>query len=204
MLRRTRDLHVRAVNGSEANTSDESNPWTRSAALHMLGINYRWSDIVHEERTPLDKDKDEALMKDRSYGGYTDSILCAGDRAPDAPLVYASGVDTTLFKLLEPSKHAVIIFASDIQSVEEKRMNEVREALAGLPKGVVQVIITSAEGKVNIPSASHTVIDRKGFAASSYLVGKEKVIVIIRPDTYIGAIVKGPEGVKKYFSHIFH
>ena len=88
--------------------------------------------------------------------------------------------------------------------MEEKRVNEVQEALAELPKGAAQVIIVSAEGRVNTPCANHTVIDREGFAASSYLVENEKVIVIIRPDTYIGAVVKGSEGVKKYFSLIFN
>ena len=204
MLRRTSELHVKTMNSDETDTLDANSGWARSKALFMLGNNYRWSDIVYEERTPLDKVKDEAVMKNRSYGGYADSILCAGDRAPDAPLVQLSGEETTLFKLFDPSKHAVIIFASDHQSVEEKCVNEVREAVAGLPKEAVQVIVVSGEGRANIPGIDHMVIDREGHAASSYLVENEKVIVIIRPDTYIGAIVKGSEGVKKYFSLIFN
>ena len=142
-------------------------------------------------------------MKNRSYGGYTDPTLCAGDRAPDAPLIKVSGEDTTLFKLFDTAKHAVIIFVSDGQTEEEKRVKEVQEVLAGLPNGSIQVIVVSSQGK-NIPGIDHAVIDRDGLAASSYLVENESVIVIVRPDTYIGGIAKGAEGVKKYFSLIFN
>ena len=204
MLRRTSELHAKTMNSRNTDPADGNSPWTRSSALFMLGINYRWSGIVHEERTVLDKVKDRELMKDRSYGGYTDSVLCAGDRAPDAPLVKVSGEDTTLFKLFDTAKHTVIVFASDDQAEEEKRVKEVQEVLIGLPKGATKVIVVSGQGKINLPGVDHTVIDRDGLAASTYLVENEKLIVIIRPDTYIGGIVKGAEGVNKYFSLIFN
>ena len=204
MLHRTSELHFKTMNSRGADIVDEDSPWTRTSALFMLGINYRWSGIVHDERTALNKVKDGELMRNRSYGGYTNSTLCAGDRAPDAPLVKVSGEDTTFFKLFDTAKHAVIIFASDDQATEEKRVKGVQEALARLPKGTAQVIVVSSQGKINIPGVDHTVIDRNCLAARSYLVENEKIIVIIRPDTYIGAIVKGASGVKKYFSLIFN
>ena len=204
MLRRTSDLHVKTMHTRLDDSKEAFDGWIRTRALFMLGINYRWSDIVYDERTKLDKVKDEALMKASSYGGYTEQIICAGDRAPDAPVIQDNGSETTLFKLFNPAKHAVLIFVSDNQAVEEERVQEVLKALDGYPKDTIQTILVSSNEKIKVVGVDYTVIDRDRHAASSYLTENEKVMVVIRPDTYVGAVVKGAEGLKNYFSTIFN
>ena len=112
--------------------------------------------------------------------------------------------EATLFKLFNPAKHAVLIFASDNQAVEEERVQEVLKVLDGYPKDTIQTILVSSDEKVKVAGVDHTVIDRDRHAASSYLIDNENVMVVIRPDTYVGAVVKGAEGLKNYFSTIFN
>ncbi|KAI0314589.1 FAD binding domain-containing protein [Amylostereum chailletii] len=75
---------------------DKASGWFRwrNGALHMYGINYRFSDIVLEERDATPQDDEDTRA--RAYQGYEGArTLRAGDRAPEAPgLVSADRKET--------------------------------------------------------------------------------------------------------------
>jgi hypothetical protein len=77
MLNKTTDLLYQSLPlGGKINFDK----FSRSTDLNMLGINYRGSPIVLDERTADDGSVYNA------YGNTEGELnLCAGDRAPDAP-----------------------------------------------------------------------------------------------------------------------
>ncbi|EED81392.1 predicted protein [Postia placenta Mad-698-R] len=54
---------------------------TRDDHVKQFGVNYRWSSIVLDERTPVDEGED---IRANAYGSQKGDVLRAGDRAPDA------------------------------------------------------------------------------------------------------------------------
>ncbi|KAG1809470.1 FAD binding domain-containing protein [Suillus variegatus] len=171
----------------------------RTPILFMLGINYRFSDIVLDEFAIPGKPIN-------AYGELDEEHLEAGDRAPDAPnLVQVGCGDSdvkTLFSLYRPWYHTVLVFAPShagaapiLGTLEAYDTSVVRSAVV-LPSSAP---VTSAASPADL-----VFVDREGYAYSAYIVeaGQTRVFVI-RPDGVIGAIVRGTEGVKKYFSGIF-
>ena len=76
--------------------------------LSMLGVNYRWSSIVIDEITKA-KPVDAHVVLD-------ESILVAGDRAPDAPglnVVKAGAqvAETRFFDLFKATYHTVRLWS---------------------------------------------------------------------------------------------
>ncbi len=234
MLQQTTGLYKKAVSESVYDkTSEEPDPknpgkrkggaWTRGGALYMLGINYRWSSIVYEERDSslLDKEANQALiaeMEANAYGGGYPGV-CAGDRAPEAPglvICRASkhivdsgdGGETSLFKLLSPSKHSIFVFTSSsaLADASKDTLGGIAERPAA--KDIIQafVICRSAppDGALeSLDGVDGVLVDRDGHAHDGYHVKDDGLtVVIVRPDGYIGAIVKDRTGVKKYFRKI--
>lgn len=222
MLRKTTELYQQTFD--EAKLADKERDraaWRRGGELFMLGINYRWSSIVLEERNPNlgDEEKRKSLveeMKMHSYGGYQGE-LCAGDRAPEAPGLIISqssntlkktGEETSLFKLLSFLKHSVVIFAP---SSDHHTVDDILLAIGKLPTSTetVQVILVTqvnTDGAVdeNKQDVAYALIDRDGHAHGGYFVKEgELTIVVIRPDGYVGAVVKDKGGVERYFGQIF-
>lgn len=220
MLHKTTELYQQTYDEAKSTDIQDRVSLRRGTELCMLGINYRWSSIVLEERDPnlSDEEKRKSLMaemKARSYGGYQGG-LCAGDRAPDAPGLVIShssdplkkiGEETSFFKLFSFLRHSIIIFAP---SSERNVVDRILQAAAKVPvtKENVQVfIITQAETEHADGAhqeVAYTLIDRDGHAHDGYFVKEgELTIVIIRPDGYVGAITKDESGVEKYFAQIF-
>ncbi|KAG1904388.1 FAD binding domain-containing protein [Suillus fuscotomentosus] len=174
-------------------------PAARSPILFMLGINYRFSDIVLDEFAIPGKPIN-------AYGVLDEEHLEAGDRAPDAPnLVQVGGGDSdvkTLFGLYRPWYHTMLVFApSHADAVP------ILGALEAYDTSVVRsaVVLPSSASVTSVASpADFVFVDQEGHGYSAYLVeaGQTRVFVI-RPDGVIGAIVRGTEGMKKYFSGIF-
>lgn len=83
----------------------------------------------------------------------------------------------------------------------------VTEYLRGLPAGTVQPIILVPQGCATLshpPDVKFVLRDTEGLAFRAYgAVESEERVVVIRPDGYVGAISRGAEGAKKYFSMIF-
>ncbi|KAF9017773.1 hypothetical protein BDZ89DRAFT_960743, partial [Hymenopellis radicata] len=166
----------------------------RNSALEMYGINYRYSDIVLDERSALSEDKEDMLA--HAYAGYEGrGTLCAGDRAPEASgLVRGDGEETSLLRLFCPAMHTVVVFG-DMGVV-----NGV--SVKNLPGDCVQVygIVKKGTGK----DEGDVFVDRDGHAYGAYMVGEgDGIMVVVRPDGFIGAVVKDWEGVETYFGKIF-
>ncbi|KAL1755003.1 FAD binding domain-containing protein [Schizophyllum commune] len=162
--------------------------WERKSELQQLGVNYRGSDIVLDERNSA---------KDAMPSAYGSGAggLRAGDRAPCAPL-RGEGVQK-LFDVLDSMRHTVLVFTAD-----EGKAKAVVDAVKALPDGVAQTTVIVPQGKaLNIPGVK-VVEDVEGHAYRTYQVGGEPAAFVVRPDGAIGAIVFEAEGVARYFAKI--
>ncbi|KXN80953.1 Tetracenomycin polyketide synthesis hydroxylase TcmG [Leucoagaricus sp. SymC.cos] len=214
MLRATSQLYTHLVATPEekpiegpSKDDDRKSGWLRwrNSPLQLYGVNYRFSDIVLEKRDPahVSADKEETVA--RAYAGYEASgSLLAGDRAPEAPgLITATGEETCLFKnYLKPVHHTVMVFASDAEGV-----GSVLEQEGKWLESVVKILVITkkklGEGEMNSGRAIF-LVDSKSHAADAYHVEKEALnIVVVRPDGYVGAVVKDAEGANCYFRKIF-
>ena len=176
--------------------------WRRGGELLQLGINYRWSEIVIDERT---KQNNSVV---NPYGNEGDPLQ-AGDRAPEAPklkdLRAATGdadVETSFFRIFSPTQHTALIFTNDpsraapVFDALDRYPSETISSVLVLPKSAA---VAGAVGKVG-----KVVQDTEGHAYEAYAVPEDGLTVfIIRPDGVIGAIVLGAEGVERYRKLIF-
>ena len=174
--------------------------WTRGRVLKMLGINYRWSFIVVDERKAKPTEPTDV------YGGETGGELRAGDRALDAPALEPVGGDEggslTLFGIFRPTYHTVLVFTSDA-GCALPLLEEVKRYPAGSLK-VVVVYPRGVTGAAMVAGADYTVVDRDGHAYTAYGVSPEHPLVaVVRPDAVVGGIVFGMEGLRKYLKGVF-
>ncbi|RPD65610.1 hypothetical protein L226DRAFT_530850 [Lentinus tigrinus ALCF2SS1-7] len=172
----------------------------RDSGLPQLDINYRWSPVVFDARGR--GELDEEGLKARSYVGYPGEPVRAGDRAPEAPgLIDASGKETSLFEIFNPSTHTLLLFAQDGAG---SKVQEVVAAAQASP--LAQVTKTLIFGRDGVPVAvggAGSYHDKEGHAYKAYGVdGQLLTVVIVRPDGYIGAFVYDADGVHTYFTRI--
>ncbi|PIL27606.1 hypothetical protein GSI_10758 [Ganoderma sinense ZZ0214-1] len=170
----------------------------RNLALRQYGINYRWSPLVHDVRAPLGLSEDE--LKAHAYEGYPGGDVRAGDRAPDAPaLVGADGTETTLFKTFKPYYHTLLVFAPEGADVAG-----VVKAAQTLPEGLVRTVILSRNEVPSTVVGADVYHDKEGHAHKGYHVaGDGLVLIVVRPDGYVGGFVHDVEGLQTYFSRVF-
>ncbi|KAG0694761.1 FAD binding domain-containing protein [Suillus ampliporus] len=195
MLDITTSIHKETITKGEMSSQ-------RDPSLFMLGINCRFSNIVLNEFTTPAEGKGI-----NAYQALDEGHLEAGDRAPDAPnmlQVQRGESDVkTLFDLYRPWYHTVLVFAPSLADV-----TPILGALEACDKRVVRkaVVLPSSAPVVPVasPCADVVLVDKEGYAYSAYLVeANQTKVFVIRPDGVIGAIVRGAEGAKKYFSKIF-
>ncbi|TRM66351.1 FAD binding domain-containing protein [Schizophyllum amplum] len=162
----------------------------RGGALNMLGIHYRWSPIVKDER------RADAAEDERSSAYVGANGVCAGDRAPDAPV---DGNVTRLFDTFRVTRHVAFVFSTDSTPADE-----VTSFVATLPDGLCEVAAVSPPGAASgtQTKAAYTLRDSEGEACKAYEVTSYPIIVVVRPDGVIGAIVKSAEGVQQYFENL--
>lgn len=194
---------------------DESG-WKRPDSLFQLGVNYRWSTIVvdeqkkeivglqEEDEDDDDDDENEGDALD-SYGYKSDGRLRAGDRAPDAPgLIDRKNPNQSaqrLFKVFGVSHHTILVFAENAH-----QRASIFGTIAALPKGVARSILILRPGAAlpaNISPLDLIMEDQQWHVNDAYDLRRGCDVVVVRPDGVIGAIVKGPQGVKRYFDGIF-
>jgi hypothetical protein len=190
--------------------------------LFQLGVNYRWSSIVVDERKAIEAGREaeeDAYMEDfqfdddeddeeklDSYGVDHDGRLRAGDRAPDSsglkvrsPVRLAKQV-CQLFQIFASSHHTILIF-SDLAD-----FRDVLRVCSLYPKDAIRtVVITRAKKHVPLDTTSADFIldDRDGHAHASYCPRGICGIVVVRPDGVVGAIAQGRTGMNRYFRGIF-
>lgn len=194
---------------AKAGGKDRENAWKRGGDLHQFGVNYRWSPIVFDERTPKeDKPVDP-------YGHASDSsptgVVRAGERAPDASgliILAAKGgfnaahPTTSLFSMFSASHHTVIVFSNGTDKVQE-----VIAVLRAYPTGLLKTVLVRNDTTAPLSApdgVDWSVLDRDGHAHEGYKVQKDELlVVIVRPDGSVGGIVRGADGVGRYLDGVF-
>ncbi|KAJ3749303.1 FAD binding domain-containing protein, partial [Lentinula detonsa] len=172
----------------------------RGFELCMFGINYRGSPIVLDEVDPPAEVLDP-------YNMSADEPVRGGDHAPQAVgLKVLCGLSFT------STAHTALVFAGSIESLELVR--SLVRALTKYPHGMMRIMIVhSPEGE---PELVLEVQDTEGHAYASYLRGLDQsglpasgserkglVVVIVRADGHVGAIVKDAEGGDRYKQKLF-
>jgi hypothetical protein len=177
----------------------------RSKDFDMLGINYRGSPIVLDERSADDNSVYEAYGNMDLEGKLH---LRAGDRAPDAPglLDVKKQTTTSLFDIFKATYHTVLIFGTDtvIKAVATA------ESLNRFPAEIFHIIAClskDSEGEISkddLMDAITVLKDCKSHAYSAYLLAdQESGMFVVRPDGVLGAIIDSVEGLERYLTLVF-
>ncbi|TFK47960.1 monooxygenase [Heliocybe sulcata] len=190
----------------------DQSAWKRGGALNQLGVNYRWSSIVLDERTSV---KEVAQTVQAAYGqvvaGDGVEVIRAGDRAPDAPGLISrfpkssSEHPTSLFQIFKPTFHTALIFTRH----PEKAAAIAQFLQQALPPNSVYAVAiapgTSGYGPhVHFEAVDSAFIDVHGYAYKHYGVESEEMtVVLVRPDGVVGAVVSSTDGLERYFQNIF-
>lgn len=221
MIATTRGLLNAIISGEQSFVKGNHN---RGGPLRMLGVNYRGSPIVLDERTQLRSEE----MAD-VYGVRNDGLVVAGDRAPDAPglefiafgggregmIEDAEGKSTKLFEIFNSTSHTVLFFAAAQPESAGQDLSRALDTLKSYSIDIQPIILLRVPGDIQETSsfAIGTQVDGKNVRAYSdagrhafenYAVeGGGLTIVVVRPDGVIGAVVlSGAEGLRRYFSGI--
>jgi hypothetical protein len=177
--------------------------WFRGRNLFQLDVNYRWSNIVLDERFP------DASSEKNAYG-IKGQFARAGDRAPDAPALscaYAKDASlkesTRLFDLYRPDMHIALVFADGLTESAQILL----DSLDAFPKGTLQTALIHPKD-VSIPDSAAGSVDFifedvEGHAYRGYGITVNPAVAIVRPDAMIGLVATGPTGVEQYLSKVF-
>jgi hypothetical protein len=214
MLQRTTGLFGKS-------TATES--FERDTDLYMLGINYRWSDVVVDDRV----DPDSSEKKDTEYA-YVDrgDGVHAGDRAPEAPGIrmlhstaggikqqeqkLQQGDEVSLFELFTSAEHTAIIFLPSTD--DSTSAIALADALSAFPAGAIKTLVVlpadvsevSPDVLGSLAAAGTVLSDSKGHAFSGYgIQAGRPTVVIVRPDAYVGAYTQSTQGITKYRDMVF-
>lgn len=196
----------------------EEKAWDKDTTLLQLGVNYRWSSIVRDEREIAEarqKVEDDEFMADYefaseeaydadSYGNFLDGHLHAGDRAPNASglidrspsALFLTTYD--LFEIFGSHYHTVLIFS------ELADPRPILTLLRIYPPGtVLSVVVTRRAYSLDDLPADMVLEDLDGHAHNAYVANEIGGVVAIRPDGVVGAIVEEQYGLYRYFLSIF-
>lgn len=208
MLAATAQLYTHAISRLKPKDSvdatdvdeDKKTGWLRwrNDALELYGVNYRYSDLVLDERAGPLLDTEDALA--HAFAGYEGArTLRAGDRAPGASGLVLDGKEMTLFELLNAHQHTVFIFTAGGQAEYAK---DIAQAAQQYPPGVLQTYVVTRESEASWGMTA-VLGDRDGTAHASYLVeGEKPVTIVVRPDLFVGAVVDNVQGLQEYFGKI--
>ncbi|KAL1747151.1 FAD binding domain-containing protein [Schizophyllum fasciatum] len=180
MLQISNEMHSRLF-AREAPKEGDAEPFHHPDSTHQLGVNYRHSTIVFDERYTQTGEAPAPYLRA--------GRLRAGDRAPDAP-----GADgTRLFSLLGVQRHVALLFLP--KGADEGLLQAVKEAAEG-SWAVVAVVPQGAAA----PASSTTVFvdNGEGVALKAYEVEDTPLAFVVRPDAMIGAVLLSEEGVRRY------
>ncbi|KAF9054420.1 pentachlorophenol 4-monooxygenase [Panaeolus papilionaceus] len=204
---------------------NDDEAWKTSGSLFQLGINYRWSPIVVDERHAIEAEREAAEdayldefgcddddegeageVKVDSYGADHDGKLQAGDRAPDSSgLVIhhptnAMKQNCQLFQIFDAAHHTVLLFA------EITDVKGVLRALAVYPPSLIRsVVVVRSKKQISSEASNANIIleDKDGHAHAAYCPTGMCGVVVVRPDGIVGAIAKGSLWLDRYFRGVF-
>lgn len=210
MLRTTTAILDKTV-GTMKSDGSGSAAWDRGGVLKQLGVNYRWSSIVIDERATDGAAHGYTTKQPVDpYGANEGNGVQAGDRAPDAPglvdVTHGDKMDankpTSLFRIFGPSYHTVLVFAGHFDQVAP-----FLERLQQYPQYAVRSAIIYVADAAAFPSAEGVnlvLVDQEGHAYAGYnCAANDLTVVIVRPDGIIGGIVFGLDGLERYFKGVF-
>lgn len=169
----------------------------------MLGINYRGSSIVLDERTTS-----EAATPYDAYGmSEGKTFLQAGDRAPDAPGLFDVQQKTILrlFDIFSATHHTIIVFGKTALT----HVSAIADALKQkkYPADIFRIVVAlSNDSEAEIPNVDGMMIvkDAEKHAHTAYLIpNQESGIFVVRPDGVLGAIVDSAQGLERYMKLVF-
>lgn len=192
-----------AERGNGPASATRGRAWFSGRNILQLAINYRWSDIVFDERYP------EEEVERHPYGveGVIEAVR-AGDRAPDAPgLECLSSREgrkpvSRIFDIFNVMQHTALIFVDDPESAKP-----FIEALSLFPSGTLQIALIirspSSSSAPSMPGMEYVFIDSEEHARTGYGVGDKPMVVVVRPDSWIGLVATSAEGVRTYASRLF-
>ncbi|EPQ50424.1 FAD/NAD P-binding domain-containing protein [Gloeophyllum trabeum ATCC 11539] len=220
MLNLTNSLHALEFNRPIDDASRaRQDPMYRPKNLLQLGVNYRWSGIVLDERHPgFDP-------RNGIQGAYdaTRGELTAGDRAPDARELQELGAslftdtntrgDTggsvTLFEIFGRTAgkgmHVILVFPPLFTIPSLDAAQDIFEPYECTGQASAYYILLRASSMTLDPwrrGSGKIYVDSKGHAYSAYRHGvsdSDSVYVIVRPDGIAGAFLLNLEGVADYF-----
>ncbi|KAL0573074.1 hypothetical protein V5O48_008885 [Marasmius crinis-equi] len=202
MLDYTTDLMRRAF--PQQGTTGGFISGSRTFDMRQFGINYRTSSIVKDERNDLGQG-----LVDPYRDGH-DGTAQAGDRAPEAPglsrVQHPEQPSVSLYDLLDVGSHTVLVFGE----TDDGRASAVYDILKSYQQGLTKAVFILPQrteksvAMKNMSEQASIVVDSQEYAYKHYHVQESKrLIVIIRPDGYIGAVLKGEAGLRGYFNGIF-
>ncbi|KAH7925393.1 hypothetical protein BV22DRAFT_1129057 [Leucogyrophana mollusca] len=199
------NISTAILNKTSTAAKGDHDHWKRGGPLSQLGVNYRWSSIVVDQRArALDPQigEEHSSGANDSYGMHSDTVVHAGDRAPDASCLVntLTKEEKTLFQLFGVSFHTAVFFS--VSGGEDSRL---RESLTRYPAEALHriTILSSLGDHVDLVSLGAEVFyDSQGHAYRNYATGDTSTIIIVRPDGMVGAIVHDEVGLDKYFQAI--
>ncbi|KAF9529786.1 FAD binding domain-containing protein [Crepidotus variabilis] len=203
--------HFLKLTVSNAQSADSG--WLRTEVIKQLGVNYRSSSIVIEEE---EEGTTKVDRKDRTFGSAyhpdPSGVLHAGDRAPNAPGLMRIGAgsshqETSLFKLYDPTRHSVLLFADRM----DNQLKGSPSQLDRYPRDLVRFFVIAGNGlgketHANLITGGYEAYeDLQGHANNIYFAnGFEKHgVVIVRPDGVVAARLMTLSKVEDYFQGIF-
>ncbi|PGH50253.1 FAD-dependent monooxygenase [Streptomyces sp. Ru87] len=168
---------------------DGGGPERRGAETQQLGIGYRGGPLSRERR------------------GAGDGVLCAGDRAPDAPVLAADGTPYRLFDAFRGPHFTLLAFGADAGDGTPVRPHGCTVPLrsfhvAGADEAV-RVGAGAGEavraGGAGGGGAARWLRDAEGHAVAAYA---ERGLFLVRPDGYLGLATHDPADVTAYLADL--
>ncbi|KAK7032709.1 pentachlorophenol 4-monooxygenase [Favolaschia claudopus] len=196
MLNLSNDLHAKAFPHIPNSAFDappdataSTDPMMRSSKLLQLGVNYRSSPIILDERDSGEKSTDK-----NPYGTMGDKVR-AGDRAPYVGKLQGKETVDLFILLRDTLSHLVLYFTASAPDSFDELAPFIQSQLLEV------AVISSAALDLDVKPGVSYLVDSTGLAGQAYDVPSDRdVFVVVRPDAIIGAYVFSAKGVLKYFS----
>ncbi|KZT32546.1 hypothetical protein SISSUDRAFT_1055385 [Sistotremastrum suecicum HHB10207 ss-3] len=195
----------------EPTKEDNTDPMYRPKHFSQIGVNYRKSPIVFDERISSSEEGEGEGSGSSFY--HSSTTLQAGDRAPDAQLTFTPSPEIgsvksphadTLFSFFHPSIHTILIFPGTSSLKSEKFV----DFFSAIPWAIAQALVVlpkESEEEIPIISGCQFGKDLQGSAYADYGIGNgvsELTAVVVRPDGIVGGFAKSVGGVKTYFEKL--